>query len=855
MKARARANMKRRVGSLMALLLVSQGVLAPLAHADLSNFTTRFSASVRPLSLALSEDGKYQVLSSVTDGIYISSDEGWYWTKTLDAATNAFEFAAVAITADGSTMYAATQGPYSSQNTVINGGYLYKSSDYGLTWTQLTSAGTKLWSKIAVSDDGTKLIAITEATTGYVNGIYEVTKNPELFYSTNSGSSWTNQRADAFWNSVTISSDGSRMWAGSLESGAWFSSNSGTTWTQKRSVGNRSLSASADGRVVIAIEGSTLKMTSDTGTTWSTVTRPAAGVGGTIMAGVAVSGNGKNLVLAVNNGFLLLSNNAGASWIQSDYNNFYAGSYLQYSADLSVWISRDGLHLASVLNDSKDIEENTINAPSAPSPLNVSVASTNASLSWSTPSSEGDAAISDYSIQYSTDGIRWSTFAHTASTSTSATITGLTNGTAYQFRVAGINAWGTGAYETYATSLAPGSLPGAPTSLTGSYRDASVALTWNAPASNGGSPIRDYKIEYSSNSGSTWDIFSRPSSTATSETVTGLTNGTSYIFRVSAKNDPGTGTASTSSSAVTPKTFPSAPTSLIVTPGNAQVSIAFTAGATGGSAITDYIIEYSSNSGSSWNTFAHTASTSSPQAVSGLTNYTSYIFRLTAKNIVGNGIASQSTSPFSPRGTLTSIALTRQSVGNTSGAIFSTQPQITLKDQNSATLSTDAQTVVTATVSSGGTLLGTTSVTTNAGIATFSGLGLTGTGGSTYILTYSAPGVSSVTQNITLAITAPATITLSLSTNLLTAEKGKISTINAAVSTPGKVTFYANGKVIPGCIKKSATTSALCSWKPTIQGRVTALKALLVPNSSSYQDVFSPILGITGTRRVGLRQN
>ena len=102
-------------------------------------------------------------------------------------------------------------------------------------------------------------------------------------------------------------------------------------------------------------------------------------------------------------------------------------------------------------------------------------------------------------------------------------------------------------------------------------------------------------------------------------------------------------------------------------------------------------------------------------------------------------------------------------------------------------------------------------------------------------------------------VTAPATITLSLSTNLLTAEKGKISTINAAVSTPGKVTFYANGKVIPGCIKKSATTSALCSWKPTIQGRVTALKALLVPNSSSYQDVFSPILGVTATRRSGLR--
>ena len=845
--------MKRPVGTLLALLIISQGVLTPSAHADLSNFATRFSASVAPLSLALSNDGKYQVIASQTEGIYISSDDGWYWTKTLDAATNAFEFAAVAITADGSTMFAGTQGPTSPQNTTVNGGYLYKSTDYGSTWTKVTSAGTKLWSKIAVSDDGTKLVAITDATTGFVNGNFEVTKNPELFYSTNSGSNWTNQGADSGWNSVSISSDGSRMWAGSTNSGAWLSSNSGSTWTQKRSVGQSSLSASADGRVVIAIESSILKMTSDTGTTWSTVARPSPGVGSTNLAGVAISGNGKNLVLAVNNGFLLISNNAGASWIQSDYNNFYSGSYLSYDTGISVWISRDGLHLASVLYISKDVEENFINAPSAPSPLNVSVGNTNASLTWSTPSSEGDATISDYSIQYSTDGTHWSSFAHTASTSTSATITGLTNGTAYQFRVAGINAWGTGAYETYATALSPGTLPGAPTSLTGSYRDASVALTWNAPSSNGGSPIRDYKIEYSSNSGSTWDIFSRASSSSISETVTGLTNGTSYIFRVSAINDPGTGTASTSSGAVTPKTIPSAPTSLIVTPGNAQASIAFTAGATGGSAITDYIIEYSSNSGSSWNTHAHTASTSSPQVVTGLTNYTNYIFRLTAKNIVGNGIASQSSTPISPRGTLTSIALTRQSAGNTSGETFSIQPQITLKDQNSATLSTDAQTVVTTTVSSGGTLLGTTSATANAGIATFSGLGLTGTGGSTYILTYSAPGVSSVTQSITLSITAPATIALSLSTNALTAEKGKISTINATVSTPGKVTFYANGKVIPGCVKKNVTTTALCSWKPTIQGRVTQLKALLVPNSSSYQNVFSPILGITGTRRNGFR--
>lgn len=94
--------------------------------------------------------------------------------------------------------------------------------------------------------------------------------------------------------------------------------------------------------------------------------------------------------------------------------------------------------------------------------------------------------------------------------------------------------------------------PGAPTSVSGTGGNQQVSLTWIAPTSNGGSEITDYIIDYSSNNGSTWTTFNDGTSTGTSATVTGLTNGTSYIFRVKAVNAAGTGTASTSSSAVTP---------------------------------------------------------------------------------------------------------------------------------------------------------------------------------------------------------------------------------------------------------------------------------------------------------------
>ena len=61
-------------------------------------------------------------------------------------------------------------------------------------------------------------------------------------------------------------------------------------------------------------------------------------------------------------------------------------------------------------------------------------------------------------------------------------------------------------------------------------------MTWVAPTSTGGSPITDYVVKYSSNSGLTWTTFAHPVSTATSVIVTGLTNGTAYVIQVVAKN-------------------------------------------------------------------------------------------------------------------------------------------------------------------------------------------------------------------------------------------------------------------------------------------------------------------------------
>jgi hypothetical protein len=97
--------------------------------------------------------------------------------------------------------------------------------------------------------------------------------------------------------------------------------------------------------------------------------------------------------------------------------------------------------------------------------------------------------------------------------------------------------------------------PDAPTPTAG---NASVSLSWTAPSANG-SAITDYKIYYATSVGGTYTLFSDTVSTNTSVTVTGLTNGTAYFFKVAAVNavgDSALSAASTSSTPAAPPFFP-----------------------------------------------------------------------------------------------------------------------------------------------------------------------------------------------------------------------------------------------------------------------------------------------------------
>lgn len=102
------------------------------------------------------------------------------------------------------------------------------------------------------------------------------------------------------------------------------------------------------------------------------------------------------------------------------------------------------------------------------------------------------------------------------------------------------------------TYLAPATVPGPPTGVSGTPGDGSVVLEWDAPSDDGGSPITDYLIEYSADGGATWETFDDGESATPGVTVTGLTNGVGYIFRVSAVNAQGPSEPTASTDVVTP---------------------------------------------------------------------------------------------------------------------------------------------------------------------------------------------------------------------------------------------------------------------------------------------------------------
>ena len=292
----------------------------------------------------------------------------------------------------------------------------------------------------------------------------------------------------------------------------------------------------------------------------------------------------------------------------------------------------------------------TATQPDAPTGLSATASGhTQINLSWTAPSGNGGAPITGYRIETSTNaGTTWSEQEdNTGSTATTYEHTGLTPGTTYHYRVSAINSAGTGTPSTVDNATTEAiSAPQAPTGLDAQVRGRTqINLSWTAPSNNGGAPITGYRIETSTNAGTTWsEQEDDTESTATAYEHTGLIPGTTYHYRVSAINSAGTGTPSTVNNATTEAiSAPQAPTGLDAqVQGRTQINLSWTAPSdNGGAVITGYRIETSTNAGTTWSEQEDdTESTATTYEHTGLIPGTTYHYRVSAINSAGTGTPS-----------------------------------------------------------------------------------------------------------------------------------------------------------------------------------------------------------------------
>jgi hypothetical protein len=271
-----------------------------------------------------------QSIPPPVNSIYVSTNGGATWTGgPIDA------WQAIAASADWTKLVAVSwQLIFSPFGFVTPSGKIYTSTNSGVTWTANTNFAPNVWSSVASSADGTRLVAAA----GFSLGSW-LLGDGSIYVTTDSGSTWVRTGAPTNdWTSVASSADGTKLVAAADTNPfgdglLYLSHDAGATWAPANLPTNNwaSVASSVDGTLLVAAgwgqEGGVIYRSADSGASWTLTGAPSD----QYWSSVASSADGTTLLAGGN--FMYMSRDSGSTWTLTGAPLDYPWSTVALSAD------------------------------------------------------------------------------------------------------------------------------------------------------------------------------------------------------------------------------------------------------------------------------------------------------------------------------------------------------------------------------------------------------------------------------------------------------------------------------------------------------------------------------------------
>jgi photosystem II stability/assembly factor-like uncharacterized protein len=296
------------------VLLEPSGEKSIMNCTSFLSLTPRNSGTRNWLDIASSSDGMKLVAADAGGYLYTSTDGGISWTARATNLGNQ-AWVSVASSTDG-TKLVAVQGN--------NTGKIYTSSNSGETWSESNSIAAQ-WVSVASSANGQNLIAVVN--------------NGQIYKSTDSGVNWTARYTSKVWRGVASSSDGMKLVAVVNNGNIYTSTDGGDNWTER--VYTKlwfSVASSADGTKLIACDlgtgsGGQIYISTDSGVTWNPryINK--------VWIAVASSADGMRLAAVASGEQIHITVDGGLTWSVSSNNGNWS----------SIALSSDGFKVAATV--------------------------------------------------------------------------------------------------------------------------------------------------------------------------------------------------------------------------------------------------------------------------------------------------------------------------------------------------------------------------------------------------------------------------------------------------------------------------------------------------------------------------